>query len=152
MPLMTSLVVGGCSVSVRGGLAGSEAAGPSAGEAPVAAASPAAATPKVPPRGSPPPANAAADVPVPSRRRRRKLSGRRVAVLPLRLHGRRLHPRPRGRRLVRVPRRRLLALLLPPRPAALLLLLFRAARRYLLLWRCSLLLHQGLLCHGQQVR
>ena len=149
MPLMTSLVISGRSVSVRGGFAGSEAAGPSAGEAPVASASPTAATPEVPPRGSLPPSTAAADVPVPSRRRRRKLSGRRVAVLPLRLHGRRLHPRSRGRRLVRVPRRRLLVLLLPPRPAALMLLLFRAARRCLLLGRCSLLLHQGLLCHGQ---
>ena len=148
MPLMTSLVISGRSVSVRGGCAGSEAAGPSAGEAPVASASPTAATPEVPPRRSTTPANAA-DVPVPSRRGRRELSGRRVAVLPLRLHGRRLHPRPRGRRLVRVPRRRLLVLLLPPRPAALMLLLFRDARRCLLLWRCSLLLHQGLLCHGQ---
>merc|ERR1719229_1964469 len=68
MPLMTSLVISGRSVSIRDGFAGSEAAGPSAGEAPVASASPTAATPEVPPRGPLPPANAAADVPVPSLR------------------------------------------------------------------------------------
>ena len=147
MPRMILLVVSGRPVSVPRRRAGSEAAAAAAWatpvEAPVASASPTATatathvTPWVAP--SPTPA-----VPVPSS----EVAGRRVAVLPLWMHGLHLHPRSGGRWLLLLAVRLLLLLFLPPRPAPLLLLLFCARRRLLLGW-CHLFLDQGLLRHGQ---